>query len=134
MNKNKNGFTLVELLVVIAIIGILSTVALVNLNSARDKAKVAAALAWGANVKTLAVLCVDEGGQIIGSNGAYDGGTNICSIANVGIWPNTLPEGYDRRFIVPPSGNIVWYYVLVDQTGSLDPIYCNNINGCDLTP
>jgi prepilin-type N-terminal cleavage/methylation domain-containing protein len=40
--KNQKGFTLVELLVVIAIIGILSSVAVVNLNSARSKAKIAA--------------------------------------------------------------------------------------------
>lgn len=39
MFKNKKGFTLIELLVVIAIIGLLSTLAVVALTSARKKAR-----------------------------------------------------------------------------------------------
>jgi len=63
MNKNK-GFTLIELLVVIAIIGILSSVVLASLNSARAKGGDAAVRSNLANIRTQAAIFTDNGGVI----------------------------------------------------------------------
>lgn len=59
--KNQKGFTLVELLVVIAIIAVLSAVAVVNLNSARNKGVDAARKANMAGLPAAAELFYDPG-------------------------------------------------------------------------
>jgi len=70
----KKGFTLIELLVVIAIIGILSSVVLASLNSARDKGDDAAIKANLNNIRAQAELVYDDAG---GSYAAVCADTNI---------------------------------------------------------
>ena len=98
-NKNRNisGFTLVELLVVIAIIGILSTIAVVNLSNARNEAKIASLQASAAITMKSFTLCLTEGGDIY-YNGvlrcnagpglkAIVEGSVMCSNWSELIWP-----------------------------------------------
>jgi prepilin-type N-terminal cleavage/methylation domain-containing protein len=56
----KKGFTLIELLVVIAIIGLLSSIVIVNVNTARSKANDVSIKAALGQVRTIAILIYDE--------------------------------------------------------------------------
>lgn len=58
--SSRSGFTLIELLVVIAIIGILSSVVLASLNSARNKGSDAAVKSNLANMRAQAEILYDD--------------------------------------------------------------------------
>ena len=72
--QSKRGFTLIELLVVIAIIGILSSVVLASLNTARGKGANAAVKSNLNNIRAQAELVYDTAG------GTYAG---VCADSNV---------------------------------------------------
>ena len=52
MKRLQKGFTLIELLVVIAILGILAAVVLINVNSARNRAREAAIISALAQIRS----------------------------------------------------------------------------------
>lgn len=71
----KKGFTLIELLVVVAIIGILASVVLASLNTARNKGKDASVQSSMSSMRAQAELGVNASGQYA---------INLCGVSTTG--------------------------------------------------
>lgn len=84
MKRISRGFTLIELLVVIAIIGVLSSVVLASLNSARGKGADAAIKSQLTNLRTQAELYAAE------QDGYYSTGTWTAASTGNCSAPNTV--------------------------------------------
>ena len=85
MTKNKQkGFTLIELLVVIAIIGVLSSVVLASLNTARQKSRDATRIATLKQIQLALELYYDE-------NRAYPAVLDVASLVTPG-YISTIPK------------------------------------------
>lgn len=75
LSKGQKGFTLIELLVVIAIIGILASIVLASLNTARDRGRDASIRASMSQIRAQAEIFYDQQNPPV-----Y---TGLCADANV---------------------------------------------------
>ncbi len=100
--STKRGFTLIELLVVIAIIGILSSIVLASLNSARKKGRDARRVADVKQLQLALELYYDAQGQ-------YPATTTAA---------NLVTPGYIAAIPVDPSTNVSYMYSGIDTNSS----------------
>jgi type II secretion system protein G len=114
---NKRGFTLIELLVVIAILGLLSTLAVVALGSARTKSRDSKRLSDLKQLQTALELYYTE-------NTAYPVGTaislgdpsHIC--LNKSGWSNTISCAGAYMAKIPTGPNTGEFYLYTGATST----------------
>ena len=115
---NKKGFTLIELLVVIAIIGVLSTLAVVALGSARQKANDAKRLSDMKQVQTaLELYYTDHNSYPTTTSSGIDvGDTNYTCLTTTGFNSSTCPSPY--MGLVPKDPTPGKYYKYTSTAGT----------------
>ena len=133
MRRFKDGFTLIELLVVIAIIGVLASIVLAALNTARSKARDANRVAEMQQISKALTLYYDDNGSYppyVGSDlrqsSCFSGGGASDS---VGQWSNALnvlvTDGYLPSLPndpvnngVPGQSNVLCYTYHINTGGA----------------
>ena len=111
--KNR-GFTLIELLVVIAIIGMLSSVILASLNSARAKARDSKRTASIRQIQTALELYYNDNGFYISSADVTPLSSSLGALV-----PNyisslpTSPSGADYHYYTASVNPAPWYAIYI---------------------
>lgn len=148
MKVNYNhGFTLIELLVVISIIGLLSSLVLASLATARDRGRIAGGQRFSTHsYRTLADEAVayydfDEGSGLV-ANDSWGG--NHGSVVN-GSWTSSgilksaiyFPAGIDSYVNIPPNASLnptqevsIMAWVKLDETQTRQTVITEAWGGC----
>jgi len=117
MKKYSKGFTLIELLVVIAIIGILSSVVLASLNSARQKSRDARRLSDMNEIQKTIALINNTGSEALVCGATVD----LCTTPDLSDYVDPLNSG-SNIYTVTTAGTVETYvftFNLEAATGSL---------------
>lgn len=125
--KSQKGFTLIELLVVIAVIGILASVVLVSLNSARGKARDAKRMADLKQLTIALALYYDTHGayplsQPFGSSSWINRG----NCASFGGYPTSGSDGW-----IPNLAPAYISVLPIDPKGDANRCYLYHSDGVD---
>jgi len=138
--SHEKGFTLIELLVVIAIVGLLSSIVLVSVNAAREKAKISSAKAMVEQLHKIILINYNESGGTspspgntgIGTGCTYWGPGTVVGIVNndgnryanwLGPFLSEVPKD--------PWGNC---YVMEGPFGESCPGNPNSVTICSAGP
>lgn len=124
--QRRRGFTLIELLVVIAIIGLLSTLAVVALSSAREKARDAKRVADVKSIQSSLELYANQVGGYpsVGDTAEAIAGKCMSSGGGIGAECSSGTTYLAKIPANPSPGGIVYTYVGTGCTG--DPKVCTD--------
>lgn len=154
--KKRAGFTLIELLVVISIIGFLATLAMVNLNSSRAKARDTRRKSDLKQIYTAMELYYENNGTYIipgtGSSGCscgwfnYEGGSYAKSVAHgieeAGLMgkaprdPSIASDNQTPQYMKYQCGSGFYIYAKLENPSAADTAtYTASVNaGCTSAP